>query len=295
MLLLIDLQRDFCLPEGALFVAGRSGRGAIDDSDRIARFVYRNLDSIEQIVVTLDSHVPLQIFFPAFWITGSGEAVEAHREVSAVEIRRGDLVPRPEAALWFADGDVEWLGRQVGFYCSELERRGKYRLYLWPPHCLVGGEGHALVGVIEEARLFHSFACGAEALVVPKGDHVLTENYSAVQPEVLELYDGGLLAEPDEDLIDLLLDAEALIVAGQAASHCVRSTVDDLLRWALVRDVRFAHRLYILEDCMSSVVAPGGAPDFTPQFDEARERWQRAGVHIVRSTEPMASWPGMMG
>ena len=35
-LLLIDVQKDFCFPEGTLYVAGRSGTGAIDDSRRIA-------------------------------------------------------------------------------------------------------------------------------------------------------------------------------------------------------------------------------------------------------------------
>ena len=31
-LLLIDVQKDFCFPDGTLYVAGRSGRGAIDDA-----------------------------------------------------------------------------------------------------------------------------------------------------------------------------------------------------------------------------------------------------------------------
>src|SRR5262249_30080952 len=45
-LLLVDEQKDFCFPEGTLYVGGRSGRGAIEDSDRIARFIYRNLRRI---------------------------------------------------------------------------------------------------------------------------------------------------------------------------------------------------------------------------------------------------------
>ncbi len=51
-LLLIDVQKDFCFPEGSLYVAGRSGRGAIDDSRRIAEFVYRNLGAITDITTT---------------------------------------------------------------------------------------------------------------------------------------------------------------------------------------------------------------------------------------------------
>ena len=43
-LLLIDVQKDFCFPEGSLYVGGRTGRGAIEDSQRIAQFLYANLD-----------------------------------------------------------------------------------------------------------------------------------------------------------------------------------------------------------------------------------------------------------
>src|SRR5262245_5411815 len=61
-LLLIDVQKDFCHPEGALFVAGRSGRGAIDDSRRIAEFIYTNLDVLTAITTTMDTHFSHQIF-----------------------------------------------------------------------------------------------------------------------------------------------------------------------------------------------------------------------------------------
>src|SRR3954469_21771719 len=63
-LLLIDVQKDFCFPEGTLYVAGRSGRGAIDDPRRIAEFVYRNLGRLTEITTTLDTHLAYQIFFP---------------------------------------------------------------------------------------------------------------------------------------------------------------------------------------------------------------------------------------
>src|SRR4051812_14891012 len=53
-LLLIDVQKDFCFPEGSLYVGGRGGRGAIDDSRRIAEFIYANLGGITNITTTLD-------------------------------------------------------------------------------------------------------------------------------------------------------------------------------------------------------------------------------------------------
>src|SRR4030042_609953 len=42
-LLLVDAQNTFCLPEFELFVGGRSGRGAIEDCERIAALLYRHL------------------------------------------------------------------------------------------------------------------------------------------------------------------------------------------------------------------------------------------------------------
>ncbi|MFM7174533.1 MAG: isochorismatase, partial [Caldilinea sp.] len=43
-LLAVDVQNTFCIPGFELFVAGRSGLGAVDDNRRLCEFIYRNLD-----------------------------------------------------------------------------------------------------------------------------------------------------------------------------------------------------------------------------------------------------------
>jgi len=298
-LLLIDVQKDFCFPEGSLYVAGRSGRGALDDNDRTARFVHRNLALISEITCTMDTHDPFQIFSPAFWQDEEGRALAAHREITTEDIRRGRVQPNPALASWLCGGDQAWLLRQVEFYASELERAGKYRLYLWPPHCILGSEGHALVGVVHEARLFHAYARGARNTVEVKGGHPLTENYSVLAPEVLLRHDGGTLAERNTALVETLLGADVLVVAGQAASHCVKSTLEDLLAAIEERDPALARKVYVLRDCMSAVAVPDPACpgtflfDFTPQAEGMRERMMRAGMHVVESVQPLASWPGI--
>ena len=296
-LLLIDVQKDFCFPEGTLYVGGRSGRGAIDDTRRIAELVYRNLDVITDITATMDTHLAYQIFFPSFWLGRDDQPLTAHRVVTAEQIKSGDARPNPAMARWLCGGNYTWLCKQVLHYCQELERVGKYQLYLWPPHCLLGTDGHALAGLIAEARLFHSYARTAQSTVEVKGGNPLTENYSVLRPEVLSRFDGGALAQRNTQFVSTLLAADAVIIAGQAASHCVKSTIDDLLDEIAAADRALARKVYVLTDCMSAVAVPDGkggfAADFTREAEAALQRFADAGMNLVTSTTPIASWPGL--
>ncbi len=296
LLLLVDVQKDFCFPQGSLFVAGRSGRGALDDSRRLAAFLHRNLERITATVATLDSHLPHHIFSPSFWVGRDGEPLTAHRTVAAAEIASGEVRPRPELS-WIAGGDYAWLRRQVLDYCAQLERRGRYQLYLWPAHCLIGSRGHTMVGVVEEARLFHAYARNAAAAVEIKGTSMLTEHYSVLAPEISTAHDGTPLGAAASDLAATLMAADRLVIAGQASSHCVKNTIEDLVRWIEARDRSLARRVYVLEDCMSAVaVADPDRPgqfvaDFTGSADAMFDRCREAGVRVVKSTVPMAEWP----
>lgn len=288
-LLLIDVQKDFCFPDGSLYVAGRTGTGAVDDSRRIAELIYRDLGTITEITTTLDTHLAYQIFFPSFWRDQGGAPLAAFRTVTADEIASGAVRPDPAMAKWLCGGNYTWLCKQVLHYAKELERAGKYQLYLWPPHCLLGSDGHALAGVIHEARLFHSFARTAQSSVEVKGGNPLTENYSVLRPEVLSRFDGGALAQRNTQFVQTLLAADAVVIAGQAASHCVKSTIDDLLDEIAAVDPALAKKVYLVTDCMSAVTVPGG-PDFTDQAEAALQRFADAGMHLVESTEPITSW-----
>lgn len=299
-LVLIDMQRDFCFPEGTLYVGGRSGQGAMEDGDRVARFIYRNLDVISEITCTLDSHLPFQIFFAPFWVDRTGAPLTPHRTISVDEVRAGEVSPNPDIVAAVGAPDLAWLTKQVLFYCEQLAKAGKYVLYLWPPHVLLGGDGHVLAGIIQEARLFHAYARGARNGVEIKGLHALSENYSVFSPEVLLTHDGASLAARNGALLDLLLDEDRLIVAGEASSHCVKSSIDDLLDAIRARDPRLARRVYILEDAMSAVTVPDPAApgtflaDFTDAAQNALGRFHDAGMHIVKTATPPSEWPGFL-
>ncbi|MBI4348950.1 MAG: nicotinamidase [Elusimicrobia bacterium] len=296
-LLLIDVQKDFCFPNGSLYVAGRSGKGAIDDSRRLSEFLYRNLRHVTNITTTMDTHFAYQIFFPSFWIDKDERPLTPFREITADEVGRGAVRPAPMVAKWLCGGNYAWLVKQARHYCAELERAGKYRLYLWPPHCLLGSDGHALVGLLHEARLFHSFVRGAQSWVEVKGGNALTENYSVLRPEVLTRHDGAPLAQRNTLFLKTLLSSDVVVIAGQAASHCVKSSIDDLLGEILAQDPALAKKVYILTDCMSSVTVPDGkgglVADFTPQSEAAFQRFADAGMNLVKSTDPIEGWPGI--
>jgi nicotinamidase-related amidase len=293
-LLLIDVQKDFCFPEGTLYVAGRSGTGAIDDSRRIAELIYRNLGTITDITTTLDTHLAYQIFFPSFWLDRADQPLTAFRTITADEIAGGEVRPHPAMARWLCGGNYTWLCKQVEYYCRELERAGKYQLYLWPPHCLLGSDGHALAGIVHEARLFHAFARTSQSSVEVKGGNPLTENYSVLRPEVTSRFDGAPLGQRNTQFLHTLLTASAVVIAGQAASHCVKSTIDDLLAEIAVQDPALANKVYLVTDCMSAVTVPDGngglAADFTAQAEAALQRFADAGMHLVKSTDPITSW-----
>jgi nicotinamidase-related amidase len=123
-----------------------------------------------------------------------------------------------------------------------------------------------------------------------KGGNPLTENYSVLRPEVLEGPDGRSIAQKNTRFIKKLLDFDVIAIGGQAKSHCVAWTIDDLLTEIVAQDPALARKVYLLEDCTSPVVVPG-VIDFTDQANAAFERFAKAGMHIVKSTEAMEQWP----
>ena len=289
-LLAVDVQNTFCIPGFELFVGGRSGTGAVDDNRRLCEFVYRNLGAITQIVPSLDTHRTLQIFHPVWLVDSEGNHPEPYTLVSAedVESARWRVNPAVCASLGL---DRDYAERQLARYTRALAEGGKYELTVWPYHALLGGIGHALVSALEEAFFFHGLARETQPSYQVKGERTLTEHYSILGPEVRFGPDGEELGRRNERLIEELLRFDAVVVAGQAKSHCVAWTIDDLLAGG-DETQSLAERFYLLEDCTSPVVVPG-AVDYTDEADAAFERFAAAGMHVVRSTDRLAEWPGI--
>ena len=173
------------------------------------------------------------------------------------------------------------------------------------------GPGYAVFGKIVvgmdvlDAMLFHQYVRGSASRLEVKGYNFFTENYSVFKPEVMTRPDprGGssLLAldgaQRNVAFIRKLMESDAVIIGGQAASHCVKSSIEDFLDEILAKDPALAKKVYVLRDCMSAVTVPDGKGGFyvdnTPDAEAALRKFENAGMNVVDSTTPIASWPGI--
>jgi nicotinamidase/pyrazinamidase len=259
-LLVIDPQNDFCdIPGAALPV-----KGANADMTRLASFMRQAGAEISELTVTLDSHASIGIERVTFWLDAQGAAVAPFTQIIADDVRQNRYRPRDAG-----------LTEQVITYLDKLEGRGRYRLMVWPVHCVVGSWGHNVhadvATQIAEWELRRQRPC----LRVLKGLNPMTEQYSAVQAEVPIFNDP--LTQPNLALIDAARPRDGmLLVAGEAASHCVAATLRDLLDTLSPAE---RSRVVLLKDCMSPV--DGFEDQATQFFAEAAAQ----GARLLTSTQ----------
>ncbi|MEL6554709.1 MAG: isochorismatase [Cyanobacteria bacterium J06621_11] len=320
-LLAIDVQNTFCVPDFELFVGGRSGMGAVNDTRRLCEFIYRNLAVITEIIPTMDTHSSAQIFHPVFWVNEAGEHPAPMTMIAYEDVAQKKWRVNPDIASSLAAGHLasqhltsensgtesantkninannisaEDIEAFAHHYAKQLSDRGKYPLTIWPYHSMLGGIGHALVPAFEEACFFHNMVRSSPTRFEAKGDNPLTENYSVLSPEVLTNASGQVIAQKNNRLIQYLLDFDAIIIAGQAKSHCVAWTVSDLL--AEIQGIdstmtqKLTQKIYLLEDCTSPVVVPG-VIDFTDEADCLYHDFEKSGMNRVLAVDSIESWP----
>ena len=290
-LLLVDVQNTFCIPDFELYVGGTSGTGAVDDNRRLCDFIYRNLDVITEICPTMDTHQFVQIFHSIFLVNDKGEHPPPFTLITPEDIKEG--IWRFNRELSSSLGIDETYGQEfLLYYTRQLKKGGKYDLTIWPYHAMLGGIGHALVSAVEEAIFFHSAARLSQPDFQVSGSNPFTESYSALSPEVLAGPRGEKIEDKNVKFTRKLLDFDAVIIAGQAKSHCVAWTIDDLLNEIIGSDKKLTEKVYLLEDCTSAVVIPG-VIDYSEQANAAFQKFADAGMCLVRSSDPIVSWPGI--
>ncbi|MBY0549181.1 MAG: hypothetical protein K2W95_18045 [Candidatus Obscuribacterales bacterium] len=283
-LTIIDQQKTFCLDDGELSIAPAS----ITDTVNICEFVYRNLRVISDLILTLDTHYLFQIFHPLFWLDGNGDHPKGFTVVLPGDVGKRWFVNPEMAYVLFGDVKyLSWLQTYAVHYTEELARQGKPPLVVWPVHGRLGSPGHAIVPALQVAVDFHDITRWSKSQYRIKGDLPLSEYYSPFGTEVTKAHDGVVVGEESDRAVEDLLKNEVLIIAGEAESHCVRAAIYDVLKKIKVQDPSLAKRVYILENCTSSV------PGFEQQGKDAMEDFKKAGMNVVDSRTPIEDWPGI--
>jgi len=231
-LLVIDPQRDFCNPDGALFVPGADA-----DMKRLAIMVGRVKDKLEAIHVTLDSHHLVDIAHPIFWKDADGKAPDPFTIITASDV---------EAGVW-RTSDIRCQKRALD-YVKDLETNNRYPLCIWPPHCLIGSEGATVTTELFDAILEWESKFEL-ANFVTKGSNPWTEHYSAVKADVPDPSD--VTTQLNTGLIKTLEEADIILVAGEAGSHCLSNSVRDICN--SFSDDSYVGKLVLLEDATSPV------------------------------------------
>jgi nicotinamidase-related amidase len=239
----------------------------------------------------MDTHQIMQIFHPIYLINDKGKHPAPFTLVSEEDVRKGIWKFNPALSYSFHI-EEDYGQRHLLHYAKKLKEGGKYDLTIWPYHAMLGGIGHALVASVEEAIFFHGIARYSQPDFHVKGDKPFTEHYSALGPEVIQGFLGEIIGQKSDKFFRKLLQFDAVVIAGQAKSHCVAWTIDDLLGNILAQDRKLVEKVYLLEDCTSPVVVPGGI-DYTDQANDVFRKFAGAGMHVVRSVDPVESWPGI--
>lgn len=279
-LVIIDPQNDFMdiianpgdpvgltLPDGTQFRSTLPVPGALADMGRVAGMVKRIGKRLEDIHVTLDSHRVIDVAHPGFWRDSNGNRPAPFTMITSDDIKAGIWSPRSQAYR-----------QRMLDYTEALAAAGKFILMIWPEHCLIGSWGHNVVDVLRTELAEWERANFATIDFVTKGTNTFTEHYGALLAEVPDPQDPS--TQLNGGFISVLQEADIIGIAGEASSHCVATTIQQI-----VDNIGDQHlgKIHILTDCMSPVPQTPGAPDFPAMAQKFLKDMEARGLVLTTS------------
>jgi len=262
-LLAIDMQVDFCHKDiGSLYVPG-----AEKDIQRTIEFLFNNIDKITSCFSSLDTHIIYQIFYKTWWVKEDGSYVDAFTMITSEDIKNGKYRALIDP-VWSLD------------YVKKLEDQTQKPLMVWPFHTMLGTVGHIMDPSLYEAFYFHAAARKHQLTLLSKGIIPQTEMYGILSPEVQVPKHpmGGF----NTSFLKLMTGHDILFIVGQAKSHCVLETIRQIHDY-FQNDLSVLEKVYILEDCMSSVQHPD--VDFEAIAQTEFAKFKKSGMNIIKSTD----------
>ncbi|GAH12928.1 unnamed protein product, partial [marine sediment metagenome] len=137
-------------------------------------------------------------------------------------------------------------------YVETLEAQGNFPLCIWPSHCLIGTAGNNVYPALADALQRWSRSKADNVHYVSKGSNVFTEHYGAIEAEVPDPSDPT--TQINTPLVDALQKADTILVAGEAGSHCLKTTVEQIAD--KFGDDSYIKKLVLLTDATSPVIHP---------------------------------------
>ena len=255
LLLGIDLQNDFCHPEGALYV-----EGATDDLQNIIRLLENAGDQFSEIIISMDSHFPIHIAHATYWKNEKGEHPASFSNITYEDAINQRWIPQ-----YFAQESLHYL--------KTLSENSGYQNTIWPPHCLIGTKGWAIPSELYRALSHWALQSGKNFELYNKGSNPFTEHYSILKAAVeFEAIPSTCI---DQSLLERFTTFNEIVIVGEAMDFCVASTILDLIKSA----PEILQNLIILTDCMSNII---------PNNETAEtiyEMAQKLGAKMMRSDE----------
>ena len=175
-LLIIDPQVDLH-PGGAFSISGAS-----KDSQRIADMIKKNKHLIHEIFVSLESRFVTHISHSNFWVNSRGENPPPNTVISYAAIKSGQWFPRNNNSV-----TMNWCLA----YTRALERKRRSKLKIRPVHCIMGGRGHTVVPVINEALQEWAAYSNRTVTYIFTGQNSRTEMLSILEAEVEDPLDSS--------------------------------------------------------------------------------------------------------
>ena len=235
-LLIIDPQVDFCDPSGSLFVPG-----ADEDMVRLAAMIDRMGDKLNRIRVTLDCHHLIDVAHPKFWRNSEGKSPDPFTIISVEDVENGTWQPFHPS-----------LNKRMKEYVKALEKNGQFQHCIWPPHCLIGSDGYKVYPVLYESLLQWESNKSWNIDYVSKGSNLYCEHFGILEAQVPDPQDPS--TQINTVLIEALMQADTILIAGEAGSHCLKVSVEQIAE--KFGDDSYVKKIVLLTDATSPVQSP---------------------------------------
>ena len=219
-LFVVDPQNSFCkvvsaqeqqvLHSGELFAVG-----AADAMKRLAALIDRFVESLNDIHISLESRHLLHISHPHWYRDANGNPPQPFTQMRAegnkiIGSRVGSKQRRVDVGEFVAFRPS--VHKRTVAYLRDLKAANRFNHVIWPPHCLIGTAGHAVVDDLMQPLLKWEARNFASVDYVTKGSNHFVEHFSAVKAEVTDPEDPS--TQINSDLLRTLADADRILIAG---------------------------------------------------------------------------------